>query len=968
MGQDLGAVAAGFVDNFAYGRLVLARNTYVQLVDDADNAAGEGDEALYLNELIVASGTTLDLNGHNVYVRAAQLDGTVLGGSVQLLSDGGRIPLNLTVAGNIDTVAETDEWTFFARAGQGVTIFVDTGIGSQPEPLQPRLGYAEVRLFDADDHLLATGSNSIAGEAASLLGVELPADGTYRLEVSAPTTQPGSTGNYLLSVWDATMDVGPMSFGERYFGQIETAYSVDRWTFSAQENQQVQFDLINASNPYIRFQLSGPDGWMGFDGLGEDSSLITLPHSGSYVLEAYSTGNLGGSYAFCLEETSLTELTLDTAHLGTFVGSGQAQLFHVTLPEQDNLVVFLDDTSDANRNELYAKLGAPPTRSDYGYRFDAMASADQEILVPVVPPGDWYILVYSEATPEPGDYLLVVTGEDIFIDSISPDYHGDREDAVITLTGLGFGASTTVELVAGDGTAYAGTPGDIATSTRLTATFAAGSVPPGVYSVRTTKPDGTLLRFRPDGRLDYTEDANGNRIAVGYTEDVITSLTHSSGQSLQIDYNMDGMIEAITDSDGRATRFGYDGDYLTTVVAPDGKTTQYVYDTDGPAATRHALLEIHEPGRDEFYQYDAFGRVTATSRGPQGTDMPVTFSYDTTGTVSETDALGGTTDYYYDYRGTLAAQRDALSNTTFYSHDADGRLTSLTDPLGQISTYRYDARGNQIETTEPMGNTTVYSYSGSTDRLLAVTDANGNAMEYTYDTAGNRISTTYADGSVERMAYDPLGNLTERTNRRRDPIAYTSDDFGRIVRKDYSDGTWAEFDYDDGNGNLSEVRDVYGTTMLEYNSPVADDLLTKITYPTGRFVEYEYDSTGRRAQLLDQDGYQVNYSYDALGRLDRLADAEDATLASYGYDALGRLSRKTLGNSTYSTYSYDAADRLQHLVNHAPDGSVNSRFDYTFDKLGRRTGMGTLDGLWTYDYDAIGQLTHAGNRSRPGEQ
>ena len=203
-----------------------------------------------------------------------------------------------------------DEWTFFGRTGQGVTVLVDTGSGSQLEPLQPPLDYAEVRLYDAEDNLVASGSNSVAGEVASLLGVQLSTDGTYRVEVSAPTAQPGSTGNYLLSVWDATVDVAPTSFGEQYFGQIETACSVDRWTFSAQENQQIQLDLANASNPDIRFKLSGPEGWAGFDGLAEDSPLITLPYSGSYVLEAYSIGSLGGSYAFSLNETSLTELTL----------------------------------------------------------------------------------------------------------------------------------------------------------------------------------------------------------------------------------------------------------------------------------------------------------------------------------------------------------------------------------------------------------------------------------------------------------------------------------------------------------------------------------------------------------------------------------------------------------------------------------------------------------------------------------
>jgi uncharacterized protein RhaS with RHS repeats len=47
------------------------------------------------------------------------------------------------------------------------------------------------------------------------------------------------------------------------------------------------------------------------------------------------------------------------------------------------------------------------------------------------------------------------------------------------------------------------------------------------------------------------------------------------------------------------------------------------------------------------------------------------------------------------------------------------------------------------------------------------------------------------------------------------------------------------------------------------------------------------------------------------------------------------------------------------LINYATDGSVNSRFDYTYDALGRRTSMNTLDGEWTYEYDAIGQLIHA---------
>ena len=77
MSEDLGNVAAGFVNNFAYGTLELGNGTYVQLVDQAQNSPGTKPEALYVENLIVPAGCTLDLNGLSVYARAFQVNGTV---------------------------------------------------------------------------------------------------------------------------------------------------------------------------------------------------------------------------------------------------------------------------------------------------------------------------------------------------------------------------------------------------------------------------------------------------------------------------------------------------------------------------------------------------------------------------------------------------------------------------------------------------------------------------------------------------------------------------------------------------------------------------------------------------------------------------------------------------------------------------------------------------------------------------
>ena len=51
MSQDLGNVAAGFNNNFAYSTLELTANTYVELVDDSANSPGNTPEAVYVNTL-----------------------------------------------------------------------------------------------------------------------------------------------------------------------------------------------------------------------------------------------------------------------------------------------------------------------------------------------------------------------------------------------------------------------------------------------------------------------------------------------------------------------------------------------------------------------------------------------------------------------------------------------------------------------------------------------------------------------------------------------------------------------------------------------------------------------------------------------------------------------------------------------------------------------------------------------------
>ena len=82
MSADLGPIQDGFDDGFAYGTISLTSGTSVELVDQSQNTSNGGLQAVYASTLIVPSGATLDLNGLNFYVTAAEISGTVEGGAV----------------------------------------------------------------------------------------------------------------------------------------------------------------------------------------------------------------------------------------------------------------------------------------------------------------------------------------------------------------------------------------------------------------------------------------------------------------------------------------------------------------------------------------------------------------------------------------------------------------------------------------------------------------------------------------------------------------------------------------------------------------------------------------------------------------------------------------------------------------------------------------------------------------------
>lgn len=122
MGSDQGPVLPTG-GNFMYFMLTIGSNAYVRLIDASDNTAGAGSEAVYVDQLIVGSGATLDLNGLHLYANSVQIapTATIIGGSVEHI----RLTATMaTVTSPRSTAVDSVEFTF-SKAFTKSTLTID---------------------------------------------------------------------------------------------------------------------------------------------------------------------------------------------------------------------------------------------------------------------------------------------------------------------------------------------------------------------------------------------------------------------------------------------------------------------------------------------------------------------------------------------------------------------------------------------------------------------------------------------------------------------------------------------------------------------------------------------------------------------------------------------------------------------------------------------------------------------------
>ena len=90
-----------------------------------------------------------------------------------------------------------------------------------------------------------------------------------------------------------------------------------------------------------------------------------------------------------------------------------------------------------------------------------------------------------------------------------------------------------------------------------------------------------IMTFNSTGNIVSIEDANGNKIRMGYNSSILTSVTDGAEHDINIT-NSSGKLQSIESPDNRTCNYTYNAsNQLISVNLLNGKTVSYTYDSEG---------------------------------------------------------------------------------------------------------------------------------------------------------------------------------------------------------------------------------------------------------------------------------------------------------------------------------------------------------------------------------------------------
>jgi len=518
----------------------------------------------------------------------------------------------------------------------------------------------------------------------------------------------------------------------------------------------------------------------------------------------------------------------------------------------------------------------------------------------------------------------------------------------------------------------------------------------------------TTYNYNSDGTLASEKDARNKVTSFSYGNPnfgIPRTITYPvAGVSVTRTLNWEGTIASQTDARGNTTRFRYDPlNRLTWVVPPQGDSTHISYDNSLDR------WKTYTRGNGSVtYTYDFVGRLmhVENSEGVKegiGWDNMGRKTWESFPYVAEADSVARA----YTYDGFGRVVRVTNPDNSYVENTYTATTVDVRNERGLTSTYRYYAFGDPdgerwlMRVIQPVhlpnGLTTLFDYN-AVGRLKKTTQQSPDSPSdlvrtYIYNTKNFLTGISTPEAGAVTYGYDAVGNVVYRKAASGDSTAYTYDALNRLTNIDYPGGATYDvtFQYDNAN-NRTRMAGARDTLRYYYDQANRDtceawkidgrnkkvnyrydghDNVNRITYPSGRIVNFNYDSADR---LVKIPSYADTVLYHPSGRensvtihtsyprtLSKVYDRNSHRLTSLRdypwysdtltYDVVGNVTDREIniydGHHFHWECLYDSLDRLTSATR---NGSNYNR--YTYDDFGNRLTYSYLGPAWDYVYDA----------------
>lgn len=394
--------------------------------------------------------------------------------------------------------------------------------------------------------------------------------------------------------------------------------------------------------------------------------------------------------------------------------------------------------------------------------------------------------------------------------------------------------------------------------------------------------------------------------------------------------------------------------------------------------------------------YDWQGNLAIQTKPESGgTTYAIRYSYDALNrmTKREDETSLGTAITRWEYDGLTQTITNPKGQTLLQEYDSNGWLITNTDALGGRTQFTYDAKG-QLLRSVPNGNAnagTVQEFD-AWGRRTALKDTSKGTWRYSYNAFGELISQQDGKGKQTRFHYDALGRLISRQHPDAlDCFNYDAATYGigQPVRQTrFTSGTCDQslvssrysrsYRYDDKGRRIAEEAVFKGQTLAIGYTYDGYGRLSQTRYPSADnrqlIVSQRYNQAGYPSELVDETAQQLIQRID---RMDATGKVVQETLGNQvvinnayvaGTDLLSE-SSSTLGGRELlaQRYEYDMGLNLverSHQISFSPlsHTRIEERFEY--DDLNRLTSVvQSHQGKWQqserYTYDPLGNLLNS---------